>query len=330
MKFHISGDAQSLTREQGVDQTRISVTPGASLPFVTDGGHIFTTTLNLRQDFYQSNDVAIAGSGNFTGSTTRTLPQAAQEWRLPMMNQFKDAAWIVEPMVLAVAQTSGGNPAKISNEDSQLIELSDTNLFSLNRAPGLDLYDSGSRLAYGLRTHYYHVSSVSLEGLFGQNYAFDSNTPYPNSARPGEHFSDYIGRAAITYMPVTLSYRFAVDKEDATLNRNDVGVGLNVPWLGLNASYRTLKNNRYLPDSREAIVSASLPFSDSWSIYGAGRRDLELNQMVSANGGIIYKNECFNIVLDSARSYARDRDIAPITEFTFRVAFKNLGEFGGK
>ncbi len=329
LKFHVSGDAQSLTRDEGTDQSRLSITPGATVPFMTDDGQIFTATLNLRQDIYHADNVA-RGSSTLSGTTTRTLPQAALEWRYPLINALADGAWIVEPIVLAVAQTNGGNPSKISNEDSQLIELSDSNLFSLNRMPGLDLYDSGSRVAYGVRTHYYDTSDVAYDAMLGQSYAFDSDTPYPNSTRAGEQFSDYIGRTAVTYMPWMVAYRFAVDKEDANLNRNDIEVAFSKPWLSLSTSYRTLKNNRYLPDSREGVVNATLPVTESWSVYGGARRDLELDQMVTANGGIIYKNECFNIVFDGARAYARDRDIAPTTEFTFRVAFKNLGEFGGK
>jgi LPS-assembly protein len=263
-------------------------------------------------------------------TTGRFLPQAALEWRYPLINASGGSAWIIEPLALGVLQPNGGNPGEISNEDSKLIELSDTNLFSLNRMPGLDLYDSGSRVAYGVRSQYFDPSGVVYDGLLGQNYAFNSDTPYPNSTRPGQQFSDYIGRVGVTYQPITLSYRFAMDKEDAALNRSELGVGFVRPWLTFDVSYRTLKNNSYLSDSREGVASATLPLNESWSIYGSGRRDLELNQMVATNGGIIYKNECFNIMIDGARTFTRDRDIEPSTAVTFRVGFKNLGEFGGK
>ena len=331
LKLHVAGDAQMLTRDAGVDQRRVSVSPGATLPFVTENGQVFTATVNLRQDVYYANNVPINAGTTTTDSTTaRTLPQAALEWDYPLINTFNRGSWLVEPVVLAVAQANGGNPDTISNEDSRLLELTDTNLFSLDRMPGLDLYDSGSRLAYGMRTHYYDTSGVGFEGLLGQNYDFGSDTPYPNSTKPGEQFSDYIGRASINYQPVSFTYRFAVDKETATFNRNEIVFDFARPWLTFETSYASIKNNTYLPDSREGIVSATLPLSDEWSIYGSARRDLELGQMVTADGGIIYKNECFNIMFDTLRVYTQDRDIQPTTEFTFRVAFKNLGEFGGK
>jgi hypothetical protein len=52
--------------------------------------------------------------------------------------------------------------------------------------------------------------------------------------------------------------------------------------------------------------------------------------MISSRGGIIYKNECFNIMLDALRTFTVDRDVQPDTAVTLRVGFKNLGEFGGQ
>lgn len=326
MKLHLSADAQMLSRVEGVDQRRVSVSPGATLPYVTEGGQIFTATVNLRQDIYSTSNLATSGEDT---TTTRTLPQAALEWRYPLIRSDENGSLIVEPIVLGVLQPNGSNPDDISNEDSRLLELSDLNLFSINRMPGLDLYDSGSRVAYGVRGQYYALNGVTFDGMLGQNYDFNSDTPFPNSTRPGEQFSDYIGRIAATYDPVTLTYRFALEKNDATFNRNEIGVSFSKPWLSLYTSYRSIKNNRYLNDSQEGLISATVPLSDEWSVYGNGRRDFELGQMVAANGGIIYKNECFTMMIDALRMYARDRDIEPTTQYTVRFGFKNLGEFGG-
>ena len=332
IRYHIAGDAQSITRQEGVNQRRLSVTPGASLPLLTENGQIFTTSLNLRQDFYNSDNVPITGSSRqFSGSTVRTLPQAALEWRYPLMQQFGNETMTLEPVILAVAQNTNGNPANISNEDNTLVELNDTNLFSLNRMPGLDTVDSGSRLAYGVRSQYLFSQQTSFDALLGQDYNADSDTPFPNSTRPGENFSDYIGRVGMTNGPYTLAYRFAVDKDDFNTNRNEVmGNYGNANGYVLGASYRSLDKNRYLSNSQEAQINGVLPFSDEWSIYGSTQRNIELNIPIYAQAGVIYKNDCFNVIVDALRLYSRDRDIAPSTQFTLRVGFKNLGEFGGK
>jgi LPS-assembly protein len=158
-------------------------------------------------------------TASLTAIIWRTLPQAALEWRYPLINTLARGSLVVEPIVLGVAQTNGHNPDTISNEDSRLIELSDTNLFSIDRVPGLDLYDSGSRIAYGVRSHYYDTSGVALDGLLGQNYDIAGDTPYPNSTRAGKDFSDYIGRISANYQPFTASYRFAIGSAGGQVNR---------------------------------------------------------------------------------------------------------------
>lgn len=328
--LHAFGNAQSLTREIGVDQRRLVVTEGASLPMVTDGGHVFTATANVRQDIYDVNNVPINNNtAQFDGTEGRVIPQAALEWRYPLINAMDNGdAMTVEPIVLVVAQPNGGNPQEIANEDNTLIELTDTNLFSLNRMPGLDTVDSGSRLAYGFRSQYLFADGYALDGLLGQNYNMDDDTPFPNSTTPGENVSDIIGRVALDYQPVSLGYRFALDRSTLASNRAEVTLGFAKPWLTLNGVYRSLENNRYLRDSEEGIVTGSMPLWGGWNLYGGMRRDLVLDQMIATNAGLLYRNECFTLVLQTLRTFTRDRDVEPNTEFTLRVGFKNLGEFG--
>lgn len=328
-RYHIAADAQALSRDEGVDQRRLSITPGVTVPFISEGGQVITASARLRQDLYDGDHITRGTGDDFSGTTARTLPQAALEWRYPLINTLARGALVVEPLLLGVAQTTNNNPDRISNEDSRLLELTDTNLFSINRVPGLDLFDSGTRVAYGVRSHYYDTTGVSLDGLLGQNYDVSDDTPFPNSTREGTRFSDIIGRVSAAYQPINLTYRFATDTEDGTFNRNEFEFGFTKPWLSFNGSYRTLKNNRFLPDSREGIFNAVLPLTDSWSVYGGLRNDFELDRLVTSNAGLVYKNECFNLNINALRINTRDRDLAPTNQISFTVGLKNLGEFGG-
>ena len=331
IRYHLSEDVQSLTRDEGIDQSRLSLTAGAALPYITDEGHVFTTTLNLRQDAYRSENVPLFGGTQESDATTyRTVPQAGLEWRYPLINPMAQGTMTVEPIILTVLQPNGGNPSTISNEDSRLLELTDTNIFSLNRMPGIDLVDSGSRIAYGARSQYLFKDGTSVDALLGQNYNFGGNTPFPNSTRPGDDFSDYVGRVAWNVMPLTLGYRFALDSERLDLNRNEFLVNFAKPWLSVATSYRSIDKNSYITNSREGQIDIAFPLDENWSLHGGMRRDFDLGQFVTQNSGFLYKNECFNIAFDAVRNFTRDRDVEPSTQYLVRVGFKNLGEFGGR
>lgn len=330
LTLHAYGNAQSLSRDVGVDQRRISATVGGSLPMISEDGHIFTTTVNMRQDLYNLDNVPIPGDPDYQGTQGRFIPQAAVEWRYPLIQGFGDGdAMTIEPIVLAVAQPNGNNPVEITNanEDNRLIELTDTNLFAINRMPGLDTVDSGSRIAYGFRSQYLFSGGQAIDAMLGQNYNADDDTPFPNSTRAGKNISDVIGRLALEYDPVTLTYRFAYDRSTFEPNRTEFGLNFDKPWLELNGIYSKIRNNRYLTDSEEVTVNGSLPVWGGWSVYAGGRRDLDINQMIAASSGLIYRNECFTMAIQGLRTYTRDRDIEPSSEVTVRFGFKNLGEF---
>lgn len=330
LTLHAFGNAQSLTRDTGIDQHRISTTVGGSVPMVTDNGHVFTATANLRNDIYSVANVPTVSDPSYDGTKGRVIPQAALEWRYPLIQSFGEGdSMTVEPIVLAVAQPGGNNPEEIlnANEDNTLIELTDTNLFSINRMPGLDSVDSGSRLAYGFRSQYLFAGGQAIDAMLGQNFNADDDTPFPNSTRAGKNISDIIGRFAFDYAPFNFGYRFALDRAEFTPNRTELLFGFAESWLNLNAVYSSIENNRYLVDSEEAAVNAVMPLWGGWSVYGGGRRDLDLNQMIATSGGLIYRNECFTMAIQGLRTYTRDRDIEPASEVTVRFGFKNLGEF---
>ncbi len=329
LRYHVAGDLQALGRRDGVNQQRVSFTTGASLPYVSDGGHVFTGTLDLRQDFYRTSNMPIGGiPSTDTQNHYRAMPQIALEWRYPLIEQTAHGSWTIEPLALGVLQGGGGNPAGISNEDSHLLELTDTNLFSRNRMPGLDVVDSGPRLAYGGRSQYLFNDGTSFEGLIGQSFNPNADTPFPNSTKPNEDFSDYIGRVAYNIAPYNFAYRFALDNKTLKTNRNEVEFSYSRPWLNFSTSYRSIDNNQFLTSSEEGQVHAQLPLTDRWSIFGDARRNFTIDQFVSIGGGIGYKNECFATTLDMQRSYSRDRDVEPGTAYMLHFALKNLGEFG--
>ncbi len=327
-RLYASGNLQNLTRPEEATYQRASMTTGTKIPLVTEGGHVFEAGAEMRADAYSVSDVSVNnGTSTFEGEKYRAVPQASLSWRYPLITQVSDASLTVEPITVAVAQPNGGNPQEIPNEDNRVVELTDTNIFATNRMPGYDTVDSGSRVAYGMRSQMLYAKGQSIDALIGQSYNV-SETPFPNSRILGEEFSDYIGRVGFTYAPITVTYRFAVDQNSFEASRNELWTTYADERLQLTAAYLTIENSPYVSNSEEVLANAFLRVSDEWRIYGNARRDIMNNAMVSAANGVIYENECFSFLTQLQRTYTRDRDIEPSTEVSLRVGFKNFGEFG--
>jgi LPS-assembly protein len=329
-RLYGAGNIESLSRPEDSQYKRASLTTGVKVPYVSDGGHVFEAASEIRGDVYSVNDLSLSNGTTFDGEKTRAIPQASLSWRYPLMTQLSGgSALTIEPTALAVAQTNGGNPEEIPNQDNRVVELTDTNIFSPHRMPGYDSIDSGSRAAYGMRSQLLFARGQSIDAMLGQSYN-TNETPFPNSRKLGEQLSDYIGRVGVNYQPFSISYRFALDKNDFTASRNEIWTSYGDPSLQLSLAYLTIQNSPYVSDSEEVLGNGKIQLIDEWSVYGNARRDVLNNAMVSAASGLIYENECFSFLTQLQRIYTRDRDIEPASEFSVRLGFKNFGEFGNR
>ena len=77
-------------------------------------------------------------------------PDGAAEQILLRCAERLGGTQTITPRVQLVASPRAVNNG-IPNEDSRSIELEDINLFDLNRFPGFDRWEGGSRVTYGLQ-----------------------------------------------------------------------------------------------------------------------------------------------------------------------------------
>ncbi|MFR8206410.1 MAG: LPS assembly protein LptD [Alphaproteobacteria bacterium] len=101
------------------------------------------------------------------------------EWRLPFVRATEDSRQILEPVIVAVAAPNGDNKAdKIPNEDSQDVELDDTNILDLDRYAGYDRNDTGSRVSYGINWSAYGNQYGRTAIFLAQSYKFDKDESF--------------------------------------------------------------------------------------------------------------------------------------------------------
>ncbi|MCI5049257.1 MAG: LPS assembly protein LptD [Rickettsiales bacterium] len=323
-RYFLSANTQVVTRDEGDKSARFSTSAGYKLPHVTEGGHVFESEMKVRTDVYSISETTLNNGQSYEGEEVRVIPQASLKWRYPLLKQWNESSLILEPTVLAVASTNGNNPDEIPNEDNRIVEFSDAVLFSTERFPGYDTVDEGSRIAYGMRGQWLMDDDTNVQFMFGQNFSFEDDTPYPYNNEPGESFSDYVGRLAVSYNPVTVAYRFRLDQHDFKPNTNALEVAYTSSSFSFRTHYVSLDNDNFLLEREEILMALQLALSDEWSINGSMRRDLLTESMIYAGGGLTYQNDCFMLQTGVNRSYIRDRDVEPDTNFTVRVAFKNL------
>ncbi|MBM3545335.1 MAG: LPS-assembly protein LptD [Alphaproteobacteria bacterium] len=334
-RFSIDASAMSLTRDVGSDSNRLAVTSGWTLPYTSRSGEIYTLSTLLYTDGYWTadvNDPTRPGGFFEDGFTGRVVPQVKFEWRWPWVRRDGSLRTVIEPIADVVLSPNGGNPDRIPNEDSQVFELDETNLFEPNRFAGFDRVSTGQRIDYGLKLGVYGDSGRGATMLVGQSYAFQRNSAYVMGSGVNEDWSDYVGRLTVTPGPyLDLIYRFRLDEDNFALRRNEVGVSTGPSWLRFDAFYLQVASRPDVPQIGQrrglaTIVTARL--SDHWSGQARLVRDLGAAQDKNRLAGVTfnYGDECFAVAFDVTRHYTTDGNLKPDTTAFIRLVFKNLGQ----
>ena len=323
-RLTLEGNTMALYRITGAESRRASATARLNLPYISDDGQAIEFEGQLRSDIYDVSNVRLANGQVYNGITGREIPQISVTWHYPFVKHMENSNITVEPIVKFTASPGGGNPEKIPNEDSQLPDFTDANLFSSDRFAGLDRVENGARLSYGIRGQAQIQNDKYVDMLIGQEYRVDNDLTFPISNDLNSHVSDYVGRVGVTYAPFNVGYRFRLDNTNLTANRSEWDAGYNHYPFSFNASYLSLKNDPVLASREVVNAITSINLNDNWSITASGSRDLHLDQTVTAYSGIVYKNECVNVTTVVGKDYISLLDIKPSLSFWFRVSLKNL------
>ncbi len=321
----VDSNIMVLTREIGAKSRRLSLSGGWNLPYITTGGQVVEIVTSLRGDIYSVEDQTLINGNSFGGTVGRIIPQLEVLWRYPLIRRFDNGgSFIVEPTVGAAISPNGSNSDKIPNEDNQVLEFSDANLFSASPFPGLDRVETGPRVNYGVRGQLQLQEGRNMHFLFGQHFQTNEKSSFPYTNNPNEDLSDYVGRIGTSIDALDLDYRFRLDRENFDPKRNEINALVNWNPVQLAMDYIMLDDDPFLANREELFTATALRLSENWTFNAGARRDLSQGRMVHANGGLTFQNECLAVYTNLTREFTRDRDIEPSTSFSVRLSLKNI------
>ena len=326
-RFDLSANTMLLARTDGPQSRRLSLDGGWELPVIAPGGHVLTAGLNLRGDAYSVDNVPQLPSGqDYDGTASRLIPEASLEWRYPLINEYAPArSLLLEPVAQLMVSPQNLSNGKIPNEDSQVLEFNDNNVFDINRYPGYDIIETGPRANYGLRGQWQFADMDYANFLLGQNFRTSNDNQFPFSNDVRDEFSDYVGKFGVDLGTwLSSSYRFRLDPDELIARRQEFNTSFFFQPVTLNLDFIDLSDDPFLGNRAEVITNGSLELTEQWAFLAGARRDLENDAMIDANGGFRYQDECLTLFASIARSFITDRDIEPATTFLFRVGLKNL------
>lgn len=335
-RWSLDGNFRTLTRDDTADSLRTSVIGGYEVPFTANAGHVTTLSANLRGDVYytnQNSEVDDLGRSVDDGTETRMHGNIGIDWRYPFARNSDWGYQMFEPVASLFIAPDSDATANIRNEDSTVIESDDTNLFSANRAPGLDIIEGGVRGVYGFKFANYFKDDGLFSAFIGQSYKFsDEDDDFITATQLEEHRSDILGRMSLrTNKYLNMTYRFAVDETEHELNRSELGFNAGIPAFRVSGDY-TLTRDAVDPEIieiEEIKIAATSQIDDFWSMRAHVTQDLNAtggSETRKAGFGLTYEDECLIFSSRIERDYTEDLDFGPSDSFYFRIVFKTLGE----
>ena len=113
--------------------------PGAHLTAYRPGG---------RLSYAESDETPVEIYRGSDGWQFRGIGALAADFKWPLVGGLWGGTQRLTPRVQLVLTPQTGN-LDIPNEDARAVDLEDSNLFALNRFPGYDRWEDGSRITYG-------------------------------------------------------------------------------------------------------------------------------------------------------------------------------------
>lgn len=339
--FEVKVNTLCLSRQQdepgrfAKDFQRLTTEIGGQIPYISPWGDEWKGMLWLRGDinhFDLYREHIRTDNNKLSSTNSRLFPQGALHWRYPFVNRLSVANWLVEPAMMLVSSPTLSRNHKLPNEDSDNLELDSTNLFKLNRFPGLDRLDSGNRFVYGVNNTLLFSNSRHIGVFLGQTRRLDDQKVLPQGSGEDSRSSDVIMqvKAKPSHL-VALHHQSRLQPQKAHPNVMEtyLRVTPSLAALQIGHIYQTSQPRINVPHLSQMNWKISAKTFQDWSVSFAESRNLRkspgsiLVRMVT----LTYKNDCLELSSGVYRNNCTDRDLRPDAGFFFQLSLKNLGTF---
>jgi LPS-assembly protein len=342
--IELQANSLAILRIEGQDTQRAFASARWDIRRLTDWGQEVVFTGYARGDVYHTEDSASTPVPLYRGVDGwhgRGIAALAADVKWPFVGPLFGGTQRLAPRVQMVLTPPTDN-LDIPNEDARSVDLEDSNLFALNRFPGYDRWEDGSRVTYGLDWSY-DRPNLSIMSTIGQSYRLsDKAGIFPEGTGLSDRMSDIVGRTRIRYgRYIDLTHRYRVDKDSFAVRRNEVDLTLGGEETYLQIGYLRLNRDidetvEDLRDKEELRAAARIKFAKHWSVFGATVLDLTGKgedpladsdgfQAVRHRLSLDYEDDCIALGVSWRRDYERVGGFDEGSTLSFRVSFKGLG-----
>ena len=316
----LDGDGDDIA--DGRDVQRVSLKADWRRDFVLANGMIAAVLGEATGDFYVIGQDAV-----FAGSKARLHGSLAAELRWPLIKSGPGGvAHVIEPVVQLVV--SPGGTEALPNEDSALVEFDEGNLFTLNRFPGSDATERGTRANIGVSYLRHDPAGWTLGATVGRVLRLGDPGQFSAGSGLAGVNSDWMASWQLHIAGgVGLTNRL-IFNDDLALTKGELlgAVSGNRYGFAVGYIYAVADPAENRPDpTSELNIYSTYKISANWTAQFANRYDFETARAANAGIGLTYRNECLLVDLSLSRRFTSSTSVMPTTDFGLSVELLGFG-----
>ena len=227
---------------------------------------------------------------------------------------------IVEPQIQLVRSVSSNSA--VPNDDSTQVEFDEGNLFRLNRAPGLDLIENGSRLNVGLAGSQFMDSGSNLSWKIGRVLRSEALSTFPSGSGLSNSISDWLLATNFQQKNGIELINRALIASDGVVTKSETSLKVNRNQHQIRATHVELtKDSNGLQNQSLSSVALEWNYNLNSNLRSDSKFQFDSNigRLSKLELGLRYENECVNVDLSSSRSFSTSSTLIDKTDFTLSV-----------
>lgn len=304
------------TLVDGYDTTRLSLLSNWDHGWEIANGIIlhFENEFGLSQYYVQQH-------ANIGPKATRMFGVGAVGLRWPWYRiNSNGGIGIVEPQIQLVRSVSSNTA--VPNDDSTQVEFDEGNLFRLNRAPGLDLIENGSRLNVGLAGSQFMDSGSNLSWKIGRVLRSEALSTFPSGSGLSNSISDWLLATNFQQKNGIELINRALIASDGVVTKSETSLKVNRNQHQIRATHVELTKDSNISQN-QSLSSVALEWNynlnSNWRSDSKFQFDSNIGRLSKLELGLRYENECVNVDLSSSRSFSTSSTLIDKTDFTLSV-----------
>lgn len=334
-RLRFDGSAVVLTRnrdpndplQQGVDSRRATGDLDWRGTYTFSNGLRIAPFFQARADFYSIGNLPAPYSPNAT--IGRGFVTGGADISYPLIKQSGDVTWVLEPLAQIALSPNAKQDPRIPNEDSQVWELDETNLFQVNRSPGYDLFEGGQRLTVGGRATATLADGRSASVMLGRSFRANADPSLPANSSLETQSSDYVLAAEVTPLTgIHIFSRWRLGANDLAIHRLEVGGDFTTSRVSGYIRYLEEVQAPTGGNFRGLDFNTNLWANKHWGLTLAGIRDFDTDRWLQRNVGIVYRDDCIRVEVLYRSNETTNGTLGPSKSVVLRLTLATLGNSG--